>query len=78
MKNIEVVAISLDTSRVDWLNFVRDNALNILNISDQKGWDGKAAGDYFIYATPTMFLLDSNKKIIGKPTTFEELQKYLN
>jgi len=77
LNDIEIVAVSLDSSRVNWLNFVKDNALNFLNVSDLKGWNGKEAGDYFIYATPTMFILDSNKKIIGKPLTFEELQKYL-
>jgi thiol-disulfide isomerase/thioredoxin len=78
LKNIVVVAASLDTSRVDWLNFVKDNSLKYLNVSDQKGWDGKAAGDYFIYATPTMFLLDSNKKIIGKPINYDEIKSFVN
>ena len=78
LKNIDVVAVSLDTNRIDWLNFVRDNSLKYLNVSDQKGWDGKAAGDYFIYATPTMFLLDSNKKIIGKPVNYDELKAFVN
>jgi hypothetical protein len=73
-----VVAVSLDTNRVDWLNFVKDNSLKYLNVSDQKGWDGKAAGDYFVYATPTMFLLDSNKKIIGKPVDYDELKGFVN
>ena len=52
--------------------------MKYLNVSDQKGWDGKAAGDYFIYATPTMFVLDSNKKIIGKPVNYDELKSFVN
>lgn len=74
LKDMKIVAISLDTSRVDWLNFVNGNSLTYLNTSDLKGWDGKAADDYFIYATPTMFVLDSNKKIISKPKNFEDLE----
>lgn len=74
LKDMKIVAISLDTSRVDWLNFVNGNSLSYLNTSDLKGWDGKAADDYFIYATPTMFVLDSNKKIISKPKNFEDLE----
>ena len=77
IKNIDVLAVSLDTSKVDWLNFVRSNGLKYLNASDQKGWDGKAPGDYYVYATPTMFVLDSNKKIIGKPISYEELSPFL-
>lgn len=72
-KNFEIFAVSLDTKREDWTSFVRVNHLELINISDMKGWDGIAASNYFIYATPTMFLVDKDDKIIGKPTTYEEL-----
>jgi len=71
-KDFEVIAISLDTDKDEWKNFVDKNKLNFMNVSDLNGWDGEAAQKYFIYATPTMFLLDATKKIIAKPTTFEE------
>ena len=72
-KNFEVVAISLDTNREEWKNFIEQNNLNFIHVSDLKGWDGDTAKEYFIYATPTMFLLDSTKKIVAKPMTVEEL-----
>ena len=72
-KKFEVLAISLDNKKEDWLSFVKDNCSNLINVSDLKGWDGKAANDYFIYATPTMFLVDRKGKIIGKPVTIDEL-----
>jgi peroxiredoxin len=71
----QVFAVSLDESRGDWLNFIRTNNLTWLNVNDLKGWSGDAASAYFIYATPTMFLVDKERKIIGKPMTVEELQK---
>lgn len=74
-KKLEVMAISIDTSKTDWLNFVKTNNLNWINVSDQKGWEGKAASDYFIYATPTMFLVDKNLKLIGMPKTVEEVME---
>jgi len=43
-----------------------------------KGWDGDAATNYFIYATPTMFLVDREMKIFGKPMTFEDVNKLLS
>ncbi len=76
-KKFEVMAISLDEKKDDWINFVKDNNLNWINVSDLKGWGSKAASDYFIYATPTMFLLDSGKKILGKPLTIYELKQFL-
>jgi peroxiredoxin len=77
-KRLEVLAISLDTNKFEWLNFIRDNNLNWLNVSDLKGWDSDVAESYYIYATPTMFLLDKDKKIIAKPLTFQELKLALN
>ncbi len=77
-KKFEVVAISIDTTKTDWLNFVKNNNLdNWINASDLKGWDGKATTDYFIYATPTMFLVDKDKKLIAIPKTIEELKNIL-
>lgn len=74
---IEVLAVSLDSKKDDWLSFVKTSCSNLVNVSDLKGWEGKAATDYFIYATPTMFLVDRNKKIIRKPITFEEVKDFL-
>ncbi len=75
-KKTEVVAVSLDNTKNEWLDFVNKNSLGWLNLCDLKGWDSQAATDYDIYATPTMFLVDKDKKIIDKPRTIEELKKY--
>lgn len=48
-----------------------------MNVCDLKGWDGKAAIDYFIYATPTMFLVDKQLKLIQLPKTFDEIKNLL-
>ena len=76
-KPIEVMAISLDNDHNDWINFIKTNCANWINVSDLKGWDGKAATDYFIYATPTMFLVDKQLRIIAKPMTFDDVKKIL-
>ena len=73
--SFEVVAISLDEKKEDWLNFISENNLDWINLSDLKGWGSKASEDYYIYATPTMFMLNSEFKIIGKPTNLEDLRK---
>jgi len=73
-KKFEVLAISIDTSRTDWLNFVRTNKLDWANVSDLKGWSGKTVKNYFIYATPTMFMVDQQKKVIKMPINLEEIE----
>ncbi len=76
-KKFEVLAVSIDTSKTDWLNFIKTNKLDWLNFSDLKGWKGKSAVDYFIYATPTMFLADKENKLIKIITGIEELKNYI-
>lgn len=75
--DFEVVAISLDENREDWISFITENNLDWINVSDLKGWDSKAAQDYFIYATPTLFFLDKDREIVGKPRSNEELTDLL-
>ena len=75
--DLKVIAISLDTKKSDWVNFIRKNNLNWINISDLKGWNSKAALDYYVYATPTMFLINKNRIIIAKPLTIQDLKKWL-
>jgi thiol-disulfide isomerase/thioredoxin len=70
----EVIAISLDTEKNDWQNTV--NSLGIeawYNLSDLQNWDGKVASDYNIYATPTLFVVDKNLKILATPVTISDL-----
>ena len=47
------------------------------NSSDLRGWNSVAAEDYSIYATPTMFILDRNRKILSRPVTLYDLRTAL-
>jgi peroxiredoxin len=74
VKHTEVFAVSIDTSKTEWQKFVSSNGMNWINVSDLLGWNGVAVKDYFIYATPTMFLVDHDRKIIGKPNNIGDLK----
>jgi hypothetical protein len=76
-KRYEVVAVSIDSSRAEWMQVVNEEKLNWINASELKGFDGKSADMYNIYATPTMFLLDRDKKIVSKPISYRELEAAL-
>ena len=75
---LKIFAISLDTSKSDWLNYIRKNNYNWINVSDLKGGYGKAVKDYKVYATPSMFLVNDKKELIAIPAKIEDLKKYLN
>ncbi|MBN1415390.1 MAG: redoxin domain-containing protein [Bacteroidales bacterium] len=70
--DLEILAVSIDTLASDWIKAVESGGYNWLNGCDLKEWDGQAAQDYFLYATPSMFLLDRNRKILAKPLSFED------
>lgn len=73
----EVVSISLDKEKTEWEKAVKELGFIWINCCDMKGWDSPAAIDYNVYATPTMFLLDKQKKIVSKPITINELRNAL-
>ncbi len=76
--NLEVFTVSIDTSRFDWEENLLMNDYPWINVSNLQGWEGKATSDYNIYASPTMFLVDRNRKIIAKPTTFREFRREID
>jgi len=76
-ERLQVLSISLDKEKSEWTEAIVKNGYSWLNASDLQGWDSKAAIDYNIYATPTMFLLNKNKKIVAKPITYSELERAL-
>ena len=79
INDFEIIAVSLDDSETEWKNKVFTMGTESwYNLSDLKKWDGKVATDYNIYATPTMFLIDKEMKIIAKPISFDELIKIIS
>lgn len=76
-RNVAVLAVSLDSKLDDWLALIRTHSLTWTNVIDVQGWGGRAASDYYIYATPTMILVDREKNIIATPMTVEEVERLL-
>lgn len=75
--DLEVLAISLDTSASDYDHAISTHSAGWIDHCDLKGWDSKPAADYSIYATPTMFLLDQKRTIIARPASVYELKAAL-
>jgi hypothetical protein len=70
--DMEIFAVSIDSSRTEWQKVLHLNGFPWINCIETGGWNGKAAASYNLYATPTMFILDKNRKILAKPVTFYE------
>lgn len=73
-KGLEVVAISIDNNIGSWENLVNEHAFTWVNACDKAGLKGEFAKAYNITATPAMFLVSSDLKLLAKPTTFHQLK----
>jgi len=76
-KQLEVVAISTEPKRQDWLAFLNHGDYNWINYLDADGYKSQTTKDYNIIGTPTFLLLDENKVIISKPNSIENLHTKL-
>lgn len=74
-KGLEVVAISIDNNIGSWENFVNERAYTWVNACDKAGLKGEFANAYNLTATPAMFLVSSDLKLLAKPVTFYQLKK---
>jgi len=77
-QKVKIVGISIDESKESLMAAIKDRGYNWINIGELKGWDGPIVDEYGISATPTLFVLDADKKIIGKPADIDELKKLLD
>ncbi len=75
--DLEIIAVSLDNDMAEYKKTLEERQYNWINYSELKGWDSKIALDYNVDATPTLFLLDKNKKIIAKPSSLIDLEREL-
>ncbi len=75
-KGIEVFSVSTQPDRKAWEKYIIDNGLSWIN-----GWDPDRLTHYdFFYnitATPTIFILNSEKKIIAKKLPAESVEAFI-
>lgn len=81
---LSVVSVSIDHDKDEYEKYLTTHSLNDetlsafwMNLCDYEAWDGKVPGDYYLYATPTMVLVDQQMKIKGKPSSLQDLKKHL-
>lgn len=75
-KGVEVLFVSLDSDKAIFEKFSK--AFPFISMCDYKQWDMKAAQDYYIFATPSMFLLDNNQKIVLRPNSVKQMDAWVD
>ncbi|MDA9336937.1 thioredoxin-like domain-containing protein [Polaribacter sp.] len=75
-KLLKVIAFAMEKNDLRWKKMKTDlpNWHHVLGL---KKWQNETAVTYNINATPNYFVLDKNKKIIGKPVLLKDLKIFL-
>lgn len=73
---VEVLFVSLDTEE----NLFRGLAsiLPITSVCDYKKWETQAAKDFYVFATPSLFLVDQDHKILLRPNTIQQMDAWVD
>lgn len=75
-KGFEVFAVYTQGDQPKWMEYISNNKLTWINV-----WDPTFSSNfrnlYDIYATPVIYVLDKNKKILAKRISVETLEKIL-
>ncbi len=73
----EIFAVCTDTSLVKWKKFIHDQKSNWIHVNGTRSITKDYHKLYNISVTPTLFLLDENKKIIAKRLNAEQMIHFL-
>lgn len=72
---IEVVALDTRTDKIPWIKFITDHQLNWINVySPQNVRD--IIQKYQAFTTPTMYLLDAERRIIAKSISVDQIKPF--
>lgn len=76
-KDFEILGVSLDDKKQDWMQAIKKDKLTWIHVSDLKGWESSVVPLYGIRGIPANFLLDHEGKILARDLHGDQLQKKL-
>lgn len=74
-KGLEIIGVSLDENKDQWLQAIKDDKLGWQQMSDLKGWQSEVAQLYGVGAIPHTVILDENNVIIAKNLRGKKLEE---
>ena len=76
-KGFEIISVSLDEVKENWLKAIEQDQLEWTHVSDLKGWNNEVGRLYGVRAVPASFLVDADGKIIANGLRGEPLNEKL-
>jgi thiol-disulfide isomerase/thioredoxin len=75
-QGVEVVFVSLDEDKAQFKSFATD--FPFISLCDYKKWESPIAKDYYVFGTPTMFLLNNKREILLRPNSVKQLDAWVD
>ena len=75
-QNVEVVFISLDQNEQDYKQFI--SSFPFISSCDFKKWNSPIVESYYVFGTPTMFLLDNKREILLRPNSVKQIDAWVD
>ena len=76
-QNVKVYAVGTELENDKWKEYIIENELDFINVSDKPDAPGYFRTVYDIFSTPRVFVLDENKTIIAKQLSVEQLEEFI-
>ena len=75
-KGVQVVFVSLDEDQKAYRDFVK--TFPFISTCDYNKWESKIVKDYYVFGTPTMYLLDNKREILLRPNSVNQMDAWVD
>lgn len=75
-QGVEVVFVSLDENPIDFQKFA--SSFPFISACDFKKWNSPIVESYYVFGTPTMFLLDNKREIQLRPNSVKQMDAWVD
>lgn len=78
-EQLQVYAVSLDNDEREWNEMTKVNISipNWTDVSEHQGFEGRALSKYFFKGTPTIFLVNSEGRVLSRTGAPEQLEQII-
>jgi thiol-disulfide isomerase/thioredoxin len=76
LNGVEVVFVALEEDKKVFMDFAK--TFPFPSYSDNKKWESKIVKDYYVFSTPTMFLIDNKREIILRPSSVKQMDAWVD
>jgi hypothetical protein len=73
---MEVVFISLDEKEKEYQQFI--GLFPFISLCDFKKWNSPIVESYYVFGTPTMFLLNNKREILLRPNSVKQMDAWVD